>query len=410
MTTPLRVGVVGDLREERWPSMDLVADMLLDRLQAEFAGRVSCVDLRRPMARRFSRAPLCGATWPMRTADRLLNRLVDYPRSLGRRARGFDVVHIVDHSYSQLVHAVPEGRAVVTCHDLDTFRSLLAPDAERRSAPFRAMTRRILAGFRRAARITCDSAATRDEILGHDLVPADRLVIVPNAAHPACSPEPDAEADVEAARLLGAAGPWVDVLHVGSTIPRKRIDRLLTIVASVRSRRPEVRLVRAGGALTEGQADLARRLKIIDDAIVSLPFLTPRTLAAVYRRAALLLQPSDREGFGLPVVESLATGTPVVASDLPVLREAGGSAAEYCAPDDLASWTGTIDRLLTERDDDPAAAAQRRGRCLQQARRFSWSAYASQMVGVYEEVAGMPNHASPGGPDTGRPTRGIHLG
>jgi glycosyltransferase involved in cell wall biosynthesis len=383
--TRLRVGVAGDLREEGWPSMDLVADMLLDRLRAECADRVSCCDLRPAMARRFSSAPLYGRAWPMRTADRLLNRLVDYPRMLARRAHEFDLVHVVDHSYSQLVHAVPAGRAIVTCHDLDTFRSILDPGAERRSAPFRAMTRRILEGFRGAARITCDSAATRDEILRHDLVPAARLVIVQNAAHPAFTPEPDPRADDEAAAMLGPPGRHTDLLHVGSTIPRKRIDRLLEIVARVRSRRADVRLVRAGGDLTPEQGRQASRLGI-DRVIVSLPFLTPGLLAAIYRRADVVLLPSDREGFGLPVIEALATGTSVLASDLPVLREAGGEAAEYCAPDDLDGWAAAIDRLLTERAD-PDGMARRRRACLRQAARFSWSTYASRMVDIYDEVA-----------------------
>ena len=74
------------------------------------------------------------------------------------------------------------------------------------------------------------------------------------------------------------------------------------------------------------------------DAIVVLPALDRSTLAAVYRRCALLLMPSEREGFGLPVLEALACGTPVVASDAPALREVGGYAAAYCPVDDLEAW------------------------------------------------------------------------
>ncbi len=76
-----------------------------------------------------------------------MNRLWDYPRTRRRDRRPTTTsFHVVDHSYAQLVHRVPAGRAVVTCHDLDTFRSVLEPELEPRSAPFRAMARHILTG------------------------------------------------------------------------------------------------------------------------------------------------------------------------------------------------------------------------------------------------------------------------
>ena len=115
------------------------------------------------------------------------------------------------------------------------------------------------------------------------------------------------------ARPLRDAPP--DLLHVGSTIPRKRIDVLLEVVAAVRRAEPGARLLKAGGSLTAEQERLARSLGLAD-AVVTLPFLTRRTLAALYRRAAVVLQPSEAEGFGLPVAEALACGVPIVASDL----------------------------------------------------------------------------------------------
>ena len=90
--------------------------------------------------------------------------------------------------------------------------------------------------------------------------------------------------------------------------------------------------------------------------IVTLPFLDRRVLAAVYRRAALVLQPSEREGFGLPVAEAMACGTPVVASTVPALREAGGDGAIYCRVGDLRRLDGAVGALLRR-------AAGRRRRC-----------------------------------------------
>ena len=85
--------------------------------------------------------------------DRVLNRLWDYPQHVGAINDSTDVFHVIDHSYSQLVHRLPPGRTVVTCHDLDTFRSVLRPADERRPWLFSAMTRHALAGLRRATRV-----------------------------------------------------------------------------------------------------------------------------------------------------------------------------------------------------------------------------------------------------------------
>jgi len=94
------------------------------------------------MQRRVSATHRANAKWRF-NADRLLNRFWDYPRWLRPRVRDFDLFHLVDQSYSQLVHELPAHRTVVTCHDLDTFRSVFEPDKEPRSMVFRAMSRRI---------------------------------------------------------------------------------------------------------------------------------------------------------------------------------------------------------------------------------------------------------------------------
>src|SRR5207344_1409063 len=76
--------------------------------------------------------------------DRLINRLWEYPRWLGKRIDQYDLFHVADHSYSQLIHVLPADRTGVFCHDLDTFRCLLDPKSDPRPRWFRAMARRIL--------------------------------------------------------------------------------------------------------------------------------------------------------------------------------------------------------------------------------------------------------------------------
>ena len=376
----VRVAVIADMVEEGWPSMDLVAEMLMDGLQRDVAVEASLV--RAPLRRRLSRPDGNGR---LLAVDRIVNRYWDYGRWLRALAPRADVHHIVDHSYAHLAGDLPAGRVVVTCHDTDAFRTVLMPGQRESSLP-QPLVRRTLRGLQQAAVVACGSAATRDELVRHGAVDPSRLVVVPYGVHPACSDAADPDADAEAARLL-ARLPGEYLLHVGSTIPRKRLDLLIEAFSRVASDLPAVTLVRAGGALTAGQRALAARLGLAGR-IVELPFVSRRVLSAVYRRAALVVLPSDREGFGLPVVEAMACGTPVLASDVAVLKEVGGDAVEYCAAGDAARWHQSIGALLEQRQADPARWQARRRAGLARASRFSWTSYAEGMAGIYRRVAG----------------------
>jgi glycosyltransferase involved in cell wall biosynthesis len=179
----------------------------------------------------------------------------------------------------------------------------------------------------------------------------------------------------------------IEVLHVGSTIGRKRIDVLLRVLAAARAQLPNLRLVKAGGDLTADQQRLARALDLAKESIVTIPFLEPAVLAALYRRAALALLPSESEGFGLPLIEAMACATPAIVSDIPVLREVGADAAVYCAVADVPAWSTALCTMLRERSGDPARWAARRAAATRQAARFSWTAYADRCAALYREIA-----------------------
>lgn len=372
----MKVALVADYLEEGWPSMDLVAEMLFRELKA--GGTVTPLLMRPSLRVRVGR--LTGSNGRPPTTDRIVNRYWDYPRWLRARAAAADVFHIVDHSYAHLAHVLAHDRVVVTCHDTDAFRSLLGEGGESKLP--RLLARRIATGLQRARMVACVTRATQQSLIDTGLVDPARTVVVGNGTHPSCSPAPDPVADDTAAALLGPAGAHEDLLHVGSVIPRKRIDLLLRIMASLAERRPRVRLVRVGGDFTADQRQLLLDLGLADRVVV-LPFLDRAVLAAVYRRAALLVLPSDREGFGLPSIESMACGTPVVSSDLPALREVGGEAAVYAPPGDEAAWTAAIMRLLDERATGPAAWQERRRAALARASQWSWSRVARNMCDVY---------------------------
>jgi glycosyltransferase involved in cell wall biosynthesis len=382
VTRPLRVAVLADFPEEGWRSMDRVADRLLCALARDHDGEIEATRICPPFVRRSTRV------WSGRQSsnlDRIMNRLVDYPRHLSGMVGRFDLFHVVDHSYAQLVHRLPPERTVVTCHDLDAFRSLLRPVEEPRSPLFRAMARHILSGLRRAAAVTCDTAAIRDELVEFGVVPAERTVVAPIGVGDEFLVEPDSEADREVERLLRAGSAGVEILHVGSTAPRKRLDVVLRCCAELSKRVPGIRLVRVGGPLTPELTQLAQDLDL-SDRVTELPAIDDRLLASVYRRAAVLVLPSDREGFGLPVIEALACGTPVIAADLPVLREVGGPAATYCAGDRAEDWADAVQRLLSERGQTPTESAARRAAAVAWSRRFTWTSFGDLVAGVYETL------------------------
>ena len=302
---------------------------------------------------------------------------------MGQRRREYDLFHIIDHSYAHLAHQLPARSTVITCHDLDAFTWLWQPNCRIRSKVLQTIARSLLSGLREAAVVTCPSFATRDELLTSGLLPPHRVTVVHNGVDPTCSPIPDQDTDSEIALRLGPAhADLVDILHVGSTIQRKRIDILLRVFACVRRDFPRARLIRVGGAFTAPQTKLVSDLNLFDS-IVVLPFLKRAVLAAMYRRATIVLQPSESEGFGLPVVEAMACGTPVVASNLSVMREVGGAAATYCPVDDVSSWGQCVTSLISERQLHSERWIQRRTAAIAQAAKFSWSEHVQKMVEVY---------------------------
>ena len=298
---------------------------------------------------------------------------------------GCDVFHIVDHSYAHLALSLPAHRVITTCHDIDTFRGFFTPGSIDTGLP-RALVNRLAAGLRASALVVCPSRSTADDIVTVGLAPADRVVVVPNGV----DPQPSSEAaDREAGRLLSADRPTLDLLHVGSTIDRKRVDLLLEAVALTAGLVPEIRLVRVGGAFTGRQQEQVQRLGL-GDRILVLPFLDRATLYAVYRRAVLLIVTSDREGFGLPVVEALSAGLPVVVRDLPVFREVAGESATFVDSVDPAAWATAISGLLAEARSNRQGRDLRREVGRERAARFSWKRYAGDMAALYARAAAFP--------------------
>ena len=375
------IAVIHDMPEEGWPSMDQMGHLLTSRLPAVAPG-LTVTPIRHRMTRVFSPGPLARVR-PLFSADRALNRLVLYPRKMKRVSGApFDIFHIVDHSYAQLALELPAGRTIVSCHDIDTFRSVVDPDQDPRGPLFKVMTRHIADGLRRAALIVCVSQAAHDDLVRFKLADPGRLRVVPNGIDPALLEEPPAAARARAAELLPPQRGVFNVLHVGNDIPRKRLDRLVEIVSMLHKRGHWIRLVRAGSALRH--ATRQRILELSLGEVVELPFVERDVLRALYERCDLLLLTSDREGYGLPVLEAFAAGKPVVASDIPALRESSGGLARVVPPDSLHDWVAAIEDVLRTGDPTGALAAERRAHAAAR----TWDAHVKGLLPVYAELLG----------------------
>lgn len=388
MKKKLRVAILADYLEEGWPSMNLVAESihsaLLPRLDVE------AKLLRPPLPQPAGR--LLGSRG--RNFDRLAGRFFHYPRYLTQQLANFDVYHVTDHSYAQLVNVLPPDRCLVTCHDIDTFRCLLQTvlpnEAENRSPIFRWMSKRILNGLRRAGHVACVSHATAKQLGATGWIPQDRLSVLPNGISEDYFEEPDAQSELWLGNWLRERNiqDKLFILHVGSTIARKRIDVLLKVMAGIRAQRPDVQLLRVGAPLNSEQSIMLRELGL-EKNFHALPFLERKQLRTLYRRAALVLQPSSYEGFGLPVAEAMASQAVVLASDIESLREVGGEGAQYCGVGDIADWINKALFLLELRETlaDRWVSLKELGTLHVQ--QFRWSSVANSLVQRYWNLVGL---------------------
>ena len=255
----LRVAIVADLLEEGWPSMDLMAEMLMAELGAR---RVRCRSAARaPGVPATAHASAAQEQRPPGADDRPHRAsLLGLPAICSGATRA-DVYHIVDHSYAHLARELPAGRVVVTCHDIDAFRTLLAPGQRESSLP-RGSSRACCAAFARrhssraTARPRARSSSTTGSCRRPHLRRAQRRA--PVVHRPTPSPRPTPRRQRSPGRPAG-----LELLHVGSTIPRKRIDVLLEVFARVVERRPDVRLLRVGGAVHRGAGGPRRRARVL---------------------------------------------------------------------------------------------------------------------------------------------------
>jgi glycosyltransferase involved in cell wall biosynthesis len=281
------------------------------------------------------------------------------------------LLHSVDH----VSPAWRNWRSVVTLHDL---AFLLYPATH--TADSRAYYAASGESVRRAERVIAVSQRTASDavrLLGVD--PA-RVRVVPEAAAPGFRPRDAAAFQFVAQRLRLDERPYV--LFVGTLEPRKNVPLLLDAFAQVQAGLDAQLLVVGGrGWLDEPIFAALARLGL-GDAVRFLGGLDQDDLAALYSHAGVLVLPSVYEGFGLPVLEAMACGAPVVCSNAGPLPEVAGDAAVLLAPDDAGQWAQAILSVMT----DARLADDLRQRGFARAATFSWERAAVATRDVYREA------------------------
>lgn len=266
--------------------------------------------------------------------------------------------------------------AVVTVHDLT---AVLFPEAHTARVRWSILPflGRSLASARRVVAI---SEATAADLSFHFPECRDRLRVVPNGVDARYRPgDPDAIAATR--RELGAPDGYV--LAVGTLEPRKNLPTLLTAWEALADADPHAPpLVLVGGAGWE-TGSFRRRLAALEArGLVHLGRVDDERLLALYQAASVFAYPSLYEGFGLPVLEAMACGVPVVTSDLSSLPEIAGRAALLVDPRDPRALAAALHRLLTT----PTLATDLAARGREQAARYTWAKTAAGMEEVFREA------------------------
>ena len=234
----------------------------------------------------------------------------------------------------------------------------------------------------RADAIITVSSWSKEEVVKRLQVPPSQVTAIPEDADTSIfRPIPAAQARLEVIKLLGC-DPSPFIFAIGGVEPRKNIKRLLSAFIIVKHTNPELRLVVLDNNWRgRNLVDVISKMGLEKD-VIRVSSLSDKDMAMLYNAACLFVFPSLCEGFGLPILEAMACGTPVITSNLTAMPEVAGEAAFFVDPLDEDAISQAIVHLFENEDMRDELA-----RCgIQRARAFSWQRAASQTLELFEAV------------------------
>ena len=323
------------------------------------------------------------ADWPANVG---WQRSLRYPLVMGVPAAAPRLIRLERVVAGDLFHATaytaPHTRdvpIVVSVHDLALVRFPELGNAHLRGVPER--TRRAVAAARL---VLASSETTRRDLIELLQVPAERIRVVYLGCDAMFRALPADAARAYVRERYGLAAPYL--LHVGTLEPRKNLPRLISAYARLRAARHDVPTLLLAGARGWQYEAVFQRVEALAlrDHVRFTERVPTADLPALYGAAAAFVYPSLYEGFGLPPLEAMACGTPVVCSNTTSLPEVTGDAALLVDPYDESAWTAAMQRIL----DDAALRSSLRGRGLERAQLFSWERCARETLAAYDAIGG----------------------
>lgn len=359
----MKVTIFRVMAEERWHSLDVYADNLVTCLR----------DGGFPLSV-FSFKP-SNPTLPPRLAALNIHWQRSLPYPLTARAHQGEINHVIDHSYGHLLYFLDRSRTIVTCNDLIP---IALRNSYPRLSPARALWDWAQQGMLKAARIIAISQSTRRDLLRYTSYPGAQIKVVYDGFDPSFHPIKDEEALSRARTHLGLLNGGF-VLHVGHCAPRKNVEAILYALQDLREE--EVFFLQVGGTFSPAQRRLIARLGL-EGRVIQVRGLSRKMLPLVYNLARAFVFPSYYEGFGLPVLEAMACGLPVVCANTSSLPEVVGEAALQVAPDDYTGLAQALRRVL----DDEGLRQKMREEGPQRASLFTWERCAQETFEVYQDL------------------------
>jgi glycosyltransferase involved in cell wall biosynthesis len=357
----MRVALLCDLPSERWVSMD--------RYAKELSAGIKRVDPSIDIEFIRPERPFSNAKGKPHALLNHMWRYKVYPL-LARNVKA-DVCHILDHSYGHLAKQLPQNKIVITCHDL----APLMLDRENHSITLR-LWRNAIKGLHDAKKVIAISSNTKQDLVNHiGIQPASIPVVYFGISKQF---KYNTTLKSSARQMLGVEENEKLILHVGSCIPRKNISTLLKALTKIEL---PFKFLQVGGVFFDSDIQIMRSMNFADR-VIQISSISDDELINYYNAADVFVFPSLYEGFGLPPIEAMACGLPVIAANNSALTEAVGNSGLLFDTLNVDALASSITKVLIDHN----LATMLREQGLRHASQFTWEKCATETIAVYRSI------------------------